>query len=243
MQHKTRFRTCGKENIMAHASLKAGPTKADDIFAKLATEKKVAEKKAEQKPAEKKAAEQKAAERKAAEQKAAEKKAAEKKAAEQKAAEQKAAEQKAAEKKAAEKMAAEKKAAEKKAAEKMAAEQKAAEKKAAEKKAAEKKAAEQKAAVPSLDIQAFGAFSTNAAGGMHEMGSAWLAWFGGSTSDGLELSHRLLQCRTLQDLAETQRSYLAGSTRGWLDHNARVLKISRQMADEGLRTLARGPRA
>jgi flagellar biosynthesis GTPase FlhF len=188
MQHKTRFRTCGKENIMAHASLKADPTKADDTLAKLATEKKVAEKKAEHKAAEKKAAEQKAAENKAAEKKAAEQK-------------------------------------------------------AAEQKAAEKKAAEQKAAIPSLDIQAFGAFSTNAAGGMREIGSAWLAWFGGSTSDGLELSHRLLQCRTLQELAETQRSYLAGSTRGWLDHNARVLKISRQMADEGLRTLARGPRA
>jgi flagellar biosynthesis GTPase FlhF len=227
MQHKTRFRTCGKENIMAHASLKAGPTKAD--VANLATEKKVAEKKA---------TEQKAAENKAAENKAAEKKAAEQRAAEQKAAEQKAAEQKAAEQKAAEQQAAEQQAAEEKAAK-----TKADEHKAAEQKAAEKKAAEQKAAVPSLDIQAFGAISTNAAGGMREMGSAWLAWFGGSTSDGLELSHRLLQCRTLQDLAETHRSYLAGSTRGWLDHNARVLKISRQMADEGLRTLARGPRA
>ena len=241
------------EQKAAEQAKKAAEQKAAAQVKKAAEQKAAeqAKKLAEQKAAEqaKKAAEQKAAAqaKKAAEQKAAEqaKKAAEQKAAAQakKAAEKKAAEraQKAAERKAAEQKAAARaeKAAEKKAAEKA---QKADELKAAEKsrKADELKAAEKarKAAAPQgRDATSLAAFSKTATGGMTEIGSAWMDWLGGSTSAGTDLSQRLLRCRTVQDLVQTQYSFLAGSAQSWMEHNARVLQVSRRVADEALRSL------
>jgi hypothetical protein len=72
---------------------------------------------------------------------------------------------------------------------------------------------------------------------MTEIGSAWMDWLGNSTSAGTKLSQRLLGCRTMQDLADTQRSFIAGSTQGWMAHNARVMQISHRVAEEALRAL------
>jgi len=243
------------------AARKAAENKAAERAAQQAAEKKAAES-AAQKAAEKKAAEdaaQKAAERarsiadkKAAEQaadKAAEKKAAEqsRKAAERTAARaaQKAADQKAAEeaRKAVARKAAERarKAAERKAAEKAA--RKAAEGKAARarQRAMEQNVARQQARDnarnPGPDFQALAAFSMAATRGMAEMGSAWMEWLGGSSSVHAQLSQQLVRCRTMQEVAHTQQSFIAGSAQSWIEHNARVLQISRHVADEGLRAL------
>jgi hypothetical protein len=87
------------------------------------------------------------------------------------------------------------------------------------------------------DIQALAAFSQATTGGMTQIGSAWTEWLRESTSASTQLSQRLLRCRTMQELAETQCEFLAGSTRSWMEHNARLLQISRRVADEGLRAL------
>jgi hypothetical protein len=59
---------------------------------------------------------------------------------------------------------------------------------------------------------------------------------GGSANAGTQFSQQLVRCRTPQDLAETQRTFLSNSTRSWMEHNARLLQISRHVADEGLRS-------
>ena len=87
------------------------------------------------------------------------------------------------------------------------------------------------------DFQALTAFSQAATGGATEIGSAWTEWLRESTSTGTQLSQRLLRCRTMQELAETQCEFLADTTRSWVEHNARLLQISRRVADEGLRAL------
>jgi len=87
------------------------------------------------------------------------------------------------------------------------------------------------------DFQAVAAFTQAATGGMTEIGSAWTEWLRESTSAGTRLSQQLLGCRSLQELVETQIEFLTGSTRSWMEHHARLLQISRRVADEGLRAL------
>ena len=225
----------------------AAVQKAADESARKAAALKAAER--TRKAAEKKAAElaaKKAAEKEIAEQsrKAAERKAVReaRKAAEQKAAEQA---QKAAERKAAERA---RKAAERKSAQKAAQQAaegqaaRAAQRVVAQKAAkAQERAVEQTVAGPrSRDkgsIHALAALSMAATRGMTEMGSAWMEWLGGSGSIHALLSRQLLDCRTMQDLARTQQSFLAGSAQGWMEHNQRVLQISRHAAEEGMRAL------
>lgn len=221
--------------------------KAADETARKAAAIKAAER--TRKAAERKAAERaavKAAEKEAAEQsrQAAERKAvrAARKAADQKAAVEarKAAEHKAAER--AMKTAARKAAAQ---AAREASENRAAlaARKAAARKAAkaQQRAVEQTVAGPrSRDtgpVQALAAFSMAATRGMTEVGSAWIEWLGSSGGAHARQSLQLLRCRTLQDLAHTQRSFFAGSAQGWMEHNRRVLRISRAAAEESMRAL------
>jgi hypothetical protein len=85
--------------------------------------------------------------------------------------------------------------------------------------------------------QAVAAFSRATTGGITEIGSAWAQWLHASSSAGARLAEQLIRCRTVQELAETQVEFLAGSTRSWMEHNARLLQVSRRVADEGLRAL------
>ena len=87
------------------------------------------------------------------------------------------------------------------------------------------------------DFQALAAFSQAANGGMTEIGSAWTDWLREAARANTQLSQRLLRSRTMQELAETQCEFLADSTRSWMEHNARLLQVSRRVADEGLRAL------
>ena len=84
-------------------------------------------------------------------------------------------------------------------------------------------------------VQALAAFSMAATRGMTEVGSAWMEWLGSSGGAHAQQSLQLLRCRTLQDLAHTQQSFLAGSAQGWMEHNRRVLEISRAAAEESMR--------
>jgi hypothetical protein len=90
---------------------------------------------------------------------------------------------------------------------------------------------------PDPSFNALAAFSKAATRGVTEMGSAWMEFLGGSGSIHAQLSRQLLSCRTMQDLARTQQSFLAGSAQGWMEHNQRVLQISRHAAEEGMRAL------
>jgi hypothetical protein len=91
--------------------------------------------------------------------------------------------------------------------------------------------------VRSPGLRTLAAFSVAATRGMTEMGSAWMEWLGGTTGVHAQLSQQLVRCRTMQDLAQTQRTFLAGSAQGWVEHNRRVLQISRAAAEESMRAL------
>ncbi|MFC7478253.1 hemerythrin domain-containing protein [Dankookia sp. GCM10030260] len=68
---------------------------------------------------------------------------------------------------------------------------------------------------------------------MTEIRSAWLEWLGQATQAGTQMSQELLQ-----QTAEQQRQLAVTAMQSWMDHSARVLQITLQMTQEGLRPFA-----
>jgi hypothetical protein len=64
---------------------------------------------------------------------------------------------------------------------------------------------------------------------MTEAGSAWIDWMSQTMRASAPISLELM----LQS-AEQQRRFVADAAQRWMEHNARILKITNQAAQEGL---------
>lgn len=84
------------------------------------------------------------------------------------------------------------------------------------------------------DVQAVRASSAVSAGAALEMFSAWTEWFGHTVRSNAEASQKLMQCRSLQQVAELQKEFATRSLRSWMEGNAKVLQISQRTSGQAL---------
>jgi hypothetical protein len=64
-----------------------------------------------------------------------------------------------------------------------------------------------------------------AVGAMTEIRSAWMEWIGQTTQAGTQMSQELLR-----QTAEQQRRFAVAAMQVWMEHNARVMRITMRMA-------------
>jgi Hemerythrin HHE cation binding domain len=83
------------------------------------------------------------------------------------------------------------------------------------------------------DPQTVSALPRVAVSAMTEARSAWIEWMSQTMRAGARISQELV----LQ-AAEQQRRFVADAAQRWMEHNARILKITNQAAQEGLRLSA-----
>ena len=83
------------------------------------------------------------------------------------------------------------------------------------------------------DLQTVSALPRVAVSAMTEARSAWFGWISQTMRAGARISQELV----LQ-AAEQQRRFVADAAQRWMEHNARILKITNQAAQEGLRLAA-----
>jgi hypothetical protein len=70
-------------------------------------------------------------------------------------------------------------------------------------------------------------------GAMTEARSVWIEWWGQTTRAGAQMSQELIR-----QAAEQQRRFAADAMWGWMEHNARITRITIQAVQEGLRSFA-----
>jgi hypothetical protein len=80
------------------------------------------------------------------------------------------------------------------------------------------------------DLQAVAALPRMAVGAMTDLRSVWIDWIGQTTRANTAVSQELV----LQ-VAERQRQFAVEAMQRWMEHNARIMKITTQVAQEGLR--------
>lgn len=84
------------------------------------------------------------------------------------------------------------------------------------------------------DLQAVRASSAVSAGGASEAYSAWMEWFGNAARANAAASQQLMQCRSVQQVAEVQKAFVTTGLRNWMESNAKVLQISQRTSKQAL---------
>ena len=84
------------------------------------------------------------------------------------------------------------------------------------------------------DLKAVRASSTVSAGAVSEIYSAWMEWFGNATRTNAEASQQLMQCKTVQQVAEFQKEFSTSALRNWMEGNAKVLEIAQRTSKQAL---------
>jgi Hemerythrin HHE cation binding domain len=80
------------------------------------------------------------------------------------------------------------------------------------------------------DLQTVSALPRVAVSAMTEARWAWFGWMSQTMRAGARISQELVQ-----QAAEQQRRFVADAAQRWMEHNARILKITNHAAQEGLR--------
>lgn len=84
------------------------------------------------------------------------------------------------------------------------------------------------------DLQAVRDASTASVGGMSEIYSACVEWFGSAARLNADASRRMMQCRSMQQAAEIQKEFATISMRNWMEGNVKVLKIAQRASKQAI---------
>ena len=87
------------------------------------------------------------------------------------------------------------------------------------------------------DVRAMTASTTSAVKVASEIGSAWLGLARKVIGLNRETSRRLINCRSIGQLAEVQRSYVSGSMRSLMEGGTEVLQIAQRASKQALNPL------
>lgn len=87
------------------------------------------------------------------------------------------------------------------------------------------------------DMQAIKASSTVSAGAASEIYSAWSEWFGNVARINAGAAQKLMECKTLQQVAEHQNEIATSALRNWMEGNAKLLEISQRSSKQALSPL------
>ncbi|WP_340314713.1 hemerythrin domain-containing protein [Rhizorhabdus argentea] len=70
-----------------------------------------------------------------------------------------------------------------------------------------------------------------------EIPSAWMEWTSRMVRSNTEARQRLMACRTVKDLAETQRDIFSNALRDWMEGSSKLLDITQRASRQALRPL------
>jgi hemerythrin-like domain-containing protein len=84
------------------------------------------------------------------------------------------------------------------------------------------------------DLQAVGTSSTVSGGAVSDIYSIWMEWFGTAARINADASQQMIQCRTLQQVAEFQKEFASRALRNWMEGNAKVLQIAQRTSKQAL---------
>ncbi len=84
------------------------------------------------------------------------------------------------------------------------------------------------------DLKAVKASTAVSGGAVSEIYSAWMDWFGNAARVNAEASQQLMQCKTVQQVAELQKDFVTSSLRTWMERNAKVLEITQRTSKQAL---------
>lgn len=70
-----------------------------------------------------------------------------------------------------------------------------------------------------------------------EVPTAWMEWANKTARASTEASQRLLACRTMKELAETQRDIVGNALRDWMEGSSKLLEITQRASRQALRPL------
>jgi hypothetical protein len=87
------------------------------------------------------------------------------------------------------------------------------------------------------DVQAIRASSNVSTAAVSEIFSAWKEWFGNAARINADAAQKLMQARTLQQVAEHQNEFATSAMRNWMEGNAKVLEISQRSSKQALAPL------
>jgi len=93
------------------------------------------------------------------------------------------------------------------------------------------------AQVTADDLQAIATFSSIAAGGLSDMRQAWMEMLGRSMRSGARATQQLLLVKSLDQLADLQRSFLKESFDNLLEGSAELLRISSRVSEDARRPI------
>lgn len=88
------------------------------------------------------------------------------------------------------------------------------------------------------DVQAIQASSSVTAGAVSEIYSIWGEWFSTAARVNADAAQKLMQARSLQQVAELQQEVATSALHAWMERNAKVLEITQRTSKEALRPLA-----
>ncbi|MDN2580095.1 hemerythrin domain-containing protein [Aquibium sp. ELW1220] len=76
--------------------------------------------------------------------------------------------------------------------------------------------------------------AASSAKAVSEIYSVWLEWLGSAARINAEASQGLIQCRSLQHVAELQKEFAANAMRNWVEGNVKVLDIAQRNSKQAL---------
>jgi hypothetical protein len=84
------------------------------------------------------------------------------------------------------------------------------------------------------DVHAIRASSTVSAGAASEIFSAWSEWFSTATRVNADAAQKLMQARSVQQIAELQQEFATRALRNWMEGNAKILEITQRSSKQAL---------
>jgi hypothetical protein len=84
------------------------------------------------------------------------------------------------------------------------------------------------------DVKAIQASSSVSTAAASEIVSAWREWFGNALRINAHTAQKLLQARSLHQVAEHQNEFAINALRNWMEGNAKVLEISQRSSKQAL---------
>jgi phasin family protein len=93
------------------------------------------------------------------------------------------------------------------------------------------------AQVTAQDLQAIATLSSIAAGGLADMRQAWMEWLNRSLRTSTRATQQLLRVKSLDQLADLQRSFLKESFDNLLEGSVQLLRISSRVSEDARRPI------
>jgi hypothetical protein len=87
------------------------------------------------------------------------------------------------------------------------------------------------------DLRAVSASTNIAATGLSQFASAWFDWVGKVANTNADVTRRLYQVRSVDQLADAHREFVTSSTRNMLERNSALLEIAQRTSKQALRPL------